>query len=67
MTQNDSADLIRTELPSLSDALAKQGYSLTSDVTVTEPDTENAPTLLEQFLELHAPGGVKRYTFDIRA
>ena len=67
MTQKDSADLIRTELPALSDALAKQGYSLTSDVTVAEPDAEPAPSLMEQFLELHAPGGVKRYTFDIRA
>lgn len=67
MTQKDSAELIRTELPVLSDTLAKQGYSLTSEVSVTEPDAEPAPSLLEQFLDLHAPGGVKRYSFDIRA
>ena len=68
MTDKSSADLIRAELPSLAEALAKKGYSFTSDVTVTEPSAEiPSPTLLEQFLEEHAPGGLERYTFDIRA
>lgn len=68
LTDKPSADLVRTELPSLSEALAKKGYSLQSNVTVREPETEeHSPTLLEQFLEERAPGGLERYTFDIRA
>ena len=68
LTDKTSADLIRSELPSLSEALLKKGYSLQTDVSVCEPETEeHTPTLLEQFLEEHAPGGLERYTFDIRA
>ena len=67
MTDKDSGDLIRTELPKLIEALAAKGYTLQSEVTVREPEEENTPTLLEQFLEEHAPGGLNRYTFDIRA
>ena len=67
MTDKESGDLIRTELPKLTEALAQKGYTLQSEVTIREPEEENAPTLLEQFLEEHAPGGLNRYTFDIRA
>lgn len=68
MTDQSSADLMLKELPSLSDALSKKGYSLQTDVLVRKTQTkENTPTLLEQFLEEHAPGGLQRYTFDIRA
>ena len=68
LTDKTSADLIRSELPSLSEALLKKGYSLQTDVSVCEPETEeHTQTLLEQFLEEHAPGGLERYTFDIRA
>ena len=67
MTDKDSGDLIRSELPKLSEALAAKGYTLQSEVAVREPEEENTPTLLEQFLEEHAPGGLNRYTFDIRA
>ena len=67
MTDKDSGSLIRTELPKLTQALAAKGYTLQSEVTVREPEEENTPTLLEQFLEEHAPGGLNRYTFDIRA
>lgn len=68
MTDKESGDLVRTELPKLTEALAAKGYTLQSEVSVREPaDEENTPTLLEQFLEEHAPGGMNRYTFDIRA
>lgn len=67
MTDKESGDFIRTELPKLQEALAAKGYTLQSEVTVREPEEENTPTLLEQFLEEHAPGGLNRYTFDIRA
>lgn len=68
MTDKDSGDLVRTELPKLTEALAAKGYTLQSEVSVREPaEEENTPTLLEQFLEEHAPGGLERYTFDIRA
>lgn len=67
MSDKESGNLIQTELPKLSDALALKGYTLQSEVTIREPETENTPTLLEQFLEEHAPGGLNRYTFDIRA
>lgn len=67
MTDKESGDLIRTEMPKLTEALAAKGYTLQSEVAVREPEEENTPTLLEQFLEEHAPGGLNRYTFDIRA
>jgi len=67
LTDSDSGDFIRTELPKLTKALAAKGYTLQSEVSVREQPEENAPTLLEQFLEEHAPGGLNRYTFDIRA
>lgn len=67
MTDKESGKLIRTEMPKLTEALAAKGYTLQSEVAVREPSEENTPTLLEQFLEEHAPGGLNRYTFDIRA
>jgi len=67
MTDKESGNLIRTEMPKLTEALAAKGYTLQSEVAVQEPSEENTPTLLEQFLEEHAPGGLNRYTFDIRA
>lgn len=67
MTDKESGNFIRTELPRLTEALAAKGYSLSSEVSVREPSEENTPTLLEQFLEELAPGGLNRYTFDIRA
>lgn len=67
MTDKASETLIRTELPSLTRALAAKGYTHQSEVTLREPSDEATPTLLEQFLEEKAPGGLNRYTFDIRA
>ncbi len=67
MSDKDSGNLIRSELPRLQEALAVKGYTLTSEVAIREPEEVNTPTLLEQFLEDHAPGGLNRYTFDIRA
>ena len=67
MTDKESGDLVRTEMPKLTEALAAKGYTLQSEVAVREPEEKNTPTLLEQFLEEHAPGGLNRYTFDIRA
>ena len=67
MTDKESGSFIQNELPKLTETLAQKGYTLQSEVTVREADDENTPTLLEQFLEEHAPGGLNRYTFDIRA
>lgn len=68
MTKKESGELIRNELPTLSKALAQKGYTLQADVSIREPiEEEQTPTLLEQFLEEHAPSGLNRYTFDIRA
>jgi len=68
LTDASSADLLRKELPVLEQTLQTKGYSLTFDVAVTEPAPDDtAPTLLEQFLEEFAPGGLTRYTFDMRA
>ena len=67
MTDKESGNLIKAEMPKLTEALAAKGYTLQSEVAVREPEDETTPTLLEQFLEEHAPGGLNRYTFDIRA
>lgn len=68
MTDQEAGELVRRELPSLTTALSAKGYTLQSEVTVREPEeADGVPTLLEQFLEEHAPGGLNRYTFDIRA
>ena len=68
MTDKESGELVRTELPTLTKALAQKGYTLQSEVSVREvTKEEHTPTLLEQFLEQHSPSGLNRYTFDIRA
>jgi len=67
MTDKESGDLVKSEMPKLTEALAAKGYTLQSEVAVREPEDKATPTLLEQFLEEHAPGGLNRYTFDIRA
>ncbi len=67
MTDKESGALVKSEMPKLTEALAAKGYTLQSEVAVREPEDETTPTLLEQFLEEHAPGGLNRYTFDIRA
>ena len=68
MTDKESGELVRTELPTLTKALAQKGYTLQSEVSIREPiEEEQTPTLLEQFLEEHSPSGLNRYTFDIRA
>ena len=67
MTDKESGDLVKSEMPKLTEALAAKGYTLQSEVAVREPEDEATPTLLEQFLEEPAPGGLNRYTFDIRA
>lgn len=66
MTDKASGNLIRTEMPKLTEALAAKGYTLQSEVSVRDPE-DQTKNLLEQFLEEHAPGGLNRYTFDIRA
>ena len=67
MTDKESGALVKAEMPKLMEALAAKGYTLQSEVAVREPEDEATPTLLEQFLEEHAPDGLNRYTFDIRA
>ena len=67
MTDKESGALVKSEMPKLTEALATKGYTLQSEVAVRDPEDDATPTLLEQFLEEHAPGGLNRYTFDIRA
>ncbi len=68
LQKRDACDLIKKELPKLEHSLSVKGYSLQSEVTLSKDKKEdNAPSLLEQFLEEHAPGGLTRYSFDIRA
>lgn len=58
--------LIASELPTLHEALERQGYSVQTEVTLREDHPEDS-SLLEQFLEEHSPSELHRYTFDIRA
>lgn len=58
--------LIASELPTLHEALERQGYSVQTEVTLREDHPED-DSLLEQFLEEHSPSELHRYTFDIRA
>lgn len=58
--------LIASELPTLHEALERQGYSVQTEVTLREDHPEDG-SLLEQFLEEHSPSELHRYTFDIRA
>lgn len=58
--------LIASELPTLHEALERQGYSVQTEVTLREDRPEDG-ALLEQFLEEHSPSELHRYTFDIRA
>lgn len=67
MSDKESMQLVRSELPSLSEALAKKGYHLQSEVTMRETETADSPCLLEQFLEEQSPAQLTRYSFDIRA
>lgn len=66
LTDETAKYLITTELPSLQEALNRQGYSLQTEVTLREDHPED-DSLLEQFLEEHSPSELHRYTFDIRA
>lgn len=54
------------EMPSLSEALSKRGYSLSSDISLRNKNDEKPP-LLTEFLESHSPSSVSRYSFDMRA
>ncbi len=67
MADKEAQHLVRSELPTLSAALAEKGYTLQSEVSVREPEAPDAPGLLEQFLEEHSPNRLTRYSFDIRA
>ena len=58
--------LIASELPTLHEALERQGYLVQTEVTLREDHPEDG-SLLEQFLEEHSPSELHRYTFDIRA
>lgn len=67
MADKEAGELVHSELPSLSEALAQKGYRLQSEVSVREPEAADSPCLLEQFLEEHSPNQLTRYSFDIRA
>lgn len=61
-----SQKIFESEIPSLSDALGKRGYTLSSDVKLQEKGSEKPP-LVTEFLETHSPSSVTRYSFDMRA
>ncbi len=61
-----SKEVFCSEIPGLTDALQKKGYSLNCDVNVAENKEEQAP-LLTRFLEAHSPSLVSRFSFDMRA
>ena len=67
MTDKAAGDFLQEALPTLAEALADKGYLLQAEVSVQEPTAEEAPSLLEKFLNEQAPEGLNRYTFDIRA
>ncbi|MCR5583872.1 MAG: flagellar hook-length control protein FliK [Lachnospiraceae bacterium] len=62
----DSKEVFSSEIPALTEALGKKGYSLNCDVNVSEEKEEKVP-LLTQFLESHSPSLVSRFSFDMRA
>ncbi len=59
-------DVFSSEVPDLTEALKKKGYSLNCDINVSEDKEEKVP-LLTQFLEAHSPSLVSRFSFDMRA
>ncbi len=63
---DEAKDVFASEIPALTEALQKKGYSLNCEINVSENKEENAP-LLTQFLEAHSPSLVNRYSFDMRA
>lgn len=64
---DDKAEKIfESELPALTEALEKKGYSLSSDIKLRSPNEEK-PQLLTEFLEAHSPSSVTRFSFDMRA
>ena len=67
VTDKESGDFLLSELPTLTKALADKGYLLQAEVSVQEATEKEESSLLEQFLSEQAPGGLHRYTFDIRA
>ena len=64
--REESKEAFSDEIPSLTDALSKKGYSLNCEIRIAENKEENAP-LLTQFLEAHSPSLVSRFSFDMRA
>ena len=58
-----SKQVTQNNLPSLSEALAKKGYSLTSEVLTRE----TKPDPVKEFMQNTQAPLMKRYTFDIRA
>ncbi len=62
----EAKKVFSSEVPGLTEALQKKGYSLNCDVNVAENREEKAP-LLTRFLEAHSPSLVSRFSFDMRA
>ena len=58
-----SKQVTQSNLPSLSEALAKKGYSLSSEVLTRE----TKPDPVKEFMQDAQAPLMKRYTFDIRA
>ena len=58
-----SKQVTQSNLPSLSEALAKKGYSLSSEVLTRE----TKPDPVKEFMQDTQAPIMKRYTFDIRA
>lgn len=66
VSSDKSGKIFESEISSLSEALGRRGYTLSSDVKLQEKG-ESTPPLLTEFLEAHSPSSVTRFTFDMRA
>ena len=63
LEEESAKQLTQSQLPVLSEALAKKGYSFTSEVLTRE----KTPDPVKEFIEADTTPFMKRYTFDIRA
>ena len=63
LTETDAENLVSEQLPSLTEALQKKGYSLNASVMHREKE----PDIVTDFLQDEATLSMKRFRFDIRA
>ncbi len=63
LNESDAESLVTEQLPSLTEALQKKGYSLNASVMHREKE----PDIVTDFLQDEATISMKRFRFDIRA